>query len=283
MLRKNLLFLILLSILFSCKEDSKIIITNKKASETEESVIRDPEVTTKKPLINITKDDYLEIWVRGDGAPGMYLDENNEVKGFYVELEKMVMKEMGQKFRFHPYFDVGPVVQKIKDGEAHIALSVPDLPDYRSFLHLSDKYEDLNYVTVVQKESESNFPTSRDEIIKSFYGKNIGVQTRGHIYQILREHKEINLVEYPTTTQAMADLDQGKLDAVPEVKRIMKYYSGINNWNLTAVGEVLFTKDICTGFSKALDYSVVERYNKALNSLIDSGKVEELYKNFFGE
>ncbi len=63
----------------------------------------------------------------------------------------------------------------------------------------------------------------------------------------------------------------------------MEHYSKLNNWDLKAVGEPIFSKKITTGFSKALDSSVVDRYNVALKSLIDSGYVANLYKEYFGE
>ena len=63
----------------------------------------------------------------------------------------------------------------------------------------------------------------------------------------------------------------------------MEYYSKINNWDLKAVGEPIITQEITTGFSQVLDTSVVDRYNVALQSLIDSGFVDRLYKEYFGE
>jgi ABC-type amino acid transport substrate-binding protein len=220
--------------------------------------------------------------VRADGAPGMYEDENGELKGFYVELEKAIMEKMGQKYRLHGYYDVGVTVQKIRDGIAHSALSVPDLPDYRTFLRLSIPYEDLNFVTNVQASNAEINATTKDEIIKQLFGKKVGVQTRGHIYQSLRDYKEIELIEYATTTQALAALDKGELDAVPDVKRIAMFYSNKNNWKIKSVGEPILTQKITTGFSQAIDPSVVDRYNVALQSLLDSGYVDKLYNSYFG-
>nr|MDA3849656.1 transporter substrate-binding domain-containing protein [Spirochaetaceae bacterium] len=115
------------------------------------------------------------------------------------------------------------------------------------------------------------------------HGKKVGVQTRGHIYQQLRGDHEINLLEYPTTTAAMEDLNKGLLDAVPEVERIALYYKNLRGWDIKSAGEPIISLNICTGFSKMLDPSIIERYNRALTAIMSDGRYERLYEGYFGE
>ena len=282
---KRILFLVLLSLMvLSCsKQTSELKITQDRTVEEKEVVADTVDSGERKPLINITKDDTLKIMVRADGAPGMYLDSDGELKGFYVELEKEIMKEMGQKYELISYTDLGPLIQQMKEGTAHNALATPNLPDYASFLNLSINYEILNYVIFLNNQSESIESSSKEEAIKSLFGKKIGVQTRGHIYQALRDYKDIEIAEYPTTTVAMEALNNGEVYAVPEVKRIGKYYAKKNSWSVKPIGAPIITQRIATGFSQALDPSVIDRYNVALQSLLDSGYVDRLHKSYFGE
>lgn len=279
-----LLFIFVGLFAFSCSKKGTELEIEKEAtaekSETVEKVVTEED--EKKPLIIVKPEDTVKIFVRSDGAPGMYLGEDGEVHGFYVDLEKMVMEEMGQNYEFVPYDDVGPVAIALKAGTHHIGLSVPDLPDYRSFLNLSIPYEYLNFVVFVQDSNEEISGDSFDDTIKSLSGKKVGVQTQGHIFQLLREFKEIELVEYPTTTQAMEDLDKGMIDAVPDVKRIGKYYAELNSWKVKPVGKPLFTQLITTATSQALDPGFLERYNVALKAIIDDGRRDELYISYFG-
>ncbi len=283
-MKKILILLGMTCLILSCnKKESELEITeNTTEVVKEKSVVETTEAETK-PLILITKDDTLQIYVRADGAPGMYLADDGELKGFYVDLEKAIMEEMGQKYNLNAYSDVGPLIVNIKSGAGHSALSVPNSPDYETFLNLSIVYEILEFVLIVQETNNDIVSGNRDELLKQLSGKKVGVQTRAHIYQVLRDYKEIELVEYPTTTQAVEALNRGEIDAVPEVKRIMEHYSEINNWNLKAIGDPIITQEITTGFSQVLDPSVVDRYNVALKSLIDSGFVDNLYKEYFGE
>ena len=276
------LIVICMIILLGCERDEVIIdqkkpeITVKKETEGTISVLEN------KPLIVVEPTDTIQIFVRGDGAPGMYLGKDGQVHGFYVDLEKMVMKEMGQSYNFVLYSDVGPVAQALKSGTHHSALAAPDLPDYRSFLNLSIPYEILNYVTFVQKNNNNIIGTTKDELIKSLHGKRVGVQTRGHIFQALRDIKEIELLEYPTTTKALEDLDKGLLDAVPDVKRIGIYYAKQNGWDIVPVGKPIISHKLTTAFSQRFEESLLNRYNKALKTLISDGRFDALYKTYFG-
>lgn len=277
---------ILLSTLFvlSCsKKASDLEIVETSPEFKKETSIVEPSSEMTKPLIKIAKDDILEIYVRADGAPGMFINDLGELEGFYVDLEKEIMKEMGQKYNLNPYTDLGPLVIGIKSGETHSVLSTPDVPDFRALTNISIIYEVLEYVIFFPEKSKFLVPINKEEAIKILYGKKVGVQTRGHMYQTFRDHKDIEIVEYPTTTAALEALNNGEVDAVPDVKRIGKYYAKLNNWEVKAMGAPILSLNIGTAFSKALDSSIVDRYNIALQSLIDSGYVDNLHKSYFGD
>ncbi|MGL1892773.1 MAG: transporter substrate-binding domain-containing protein [Spirochaetaceae bacterium] len=285
-MKKLSIIVTLIFLLLGCSKKGSELEISENAPETiKETVTEELSVDSdeKKPLLQITKEDSLQIMVRADGAPGMYLDTDGSIKGFYVDLEKAVMKEMGQKYDLVAYTDLGPLLQNLKSGASHSALATPILPDYKAFLNISDGYEILDFVIFLPSDSTIDVPNNKEDAIKTLYGKKVGVQTRGHIYQVLRDHKDIEIIEYPTTTVAMEALNNGEVDAVPEVKRIGIHYGKINNWNVKPVGAPIFGLDIGTGFSQALDTSVLDRYNTALNALIDSGYVDKLYNDYFGQ
>lgn len=279
---RNLLIIISLIFLYSCNKDEIKIETKKSPQPVAVTTVRSADDTASKPLIKVKNTDVIKVFVRADGAPGMYLGEDGKVHGFYVDLEKMVEKKMNQAYEFVPYTNVGPIVQAMKTGTGHIALSVPDLPDYRSFLNLSIPYEVLNYVTFIKKGNKEISGKNKTETIKSLFGKKVGVQTRGHIYQALRDYKEIQLIEYPTTTKALAALDKGLLDAVPDVKRIGIYYSKKNHWDIEPIGEPIIRHLITTAISKQYDRSLLERYNAALGKIIADGRLKKLFESYFG-
>ncbi len=115
----NILLLAVFLVL-SCQKKEGLVIDKKevpvidkndtqtvKVKQTDDII--ENEYEESKPLVIVTKDDTLIIMVRSDGAPGMFVGDDGKLYGFYVDLERMVMKEMGQAYRLVPYKDVGPV------------------------------------------------------------------------------------------------------------------------------------------------------------------------------
>jgi len=270
-------------IIVACDNQEAELVITKNPQKAPQVPIENIDVADEsKPLIQVSLEDVVQICVRQDGAPGMYIGDDGELHGFYVDLDRLIMKEMGQAYHLKPYGDLGPVLQWLKTGECHIALAAPDLPEYRSFLNLSNPYEILHFVTFVRKGNADIQGDTKDEIIASLHGKKVGVQTRGHIYQELRDIRQIELIEYPTTTRALADLSKGVLDAVPDVKRIGIYYSSLKSWDIVPVGQPIISHKITTAFSKVYHQSIIKRYNTALKTIQDNGQFDALYESYFG-
>lgn len=282
MIKKVTILFCLLLVFNSCKEKDDLTVEEiEVVNEDEESGITDD--VDSKPLIVVDKDDVVSILVRSDGYPGMWKGEDGEVYGFYVDLERMVMERMGQKYEFLPYDNIGVAAQGLKTGTSHVALAVPDVPDFRAFLNLTIPYETINYITFIGSDNNSISGSNKDDILESLKGKRVGVQTQGHVFQVLREFRDIILVEYPTTTEAMAALDRGEVDAVPENRETALYYSEINNWNVKDVGGFIHSFKNTSGYSTVYHPSIIDRHNTALQSLIDDGSVLELHRRYYGE
>lgn len=279
MFKKFIIVLSLLILLIACKKKGELIID--ETPEPENVISYDTVDFTEKPLISITKDDIVYILVRSDGYPGMYQGEDGKVHGIYVDLERMVMEKMGQKYQFKVYDDVASAAMELKTGVSHIALAVPDISDYRDFLNLSDPYETLNYTTFVKDPNLFEKNSHGYSPVRSYYGKKIGVQVTGFMYQSLRGHKNIELVQFPTTTKAMEALNNGFVDAVPENRETGSYYINRNDWGLKDVGINGFKLKISTGVSKIYDKSLINRYNSALNELLDDGSIDMLHKRYY--
>lgn len=281
MLKKLLHILLAVLFISSCNRGEELEVDREE--EGTPVIQEDTQDEDSKPLIVVDKDDIVSILVRSDGYPGMWKGDDGEVYGFYVDLERLIMERMDQKYEFLPYDHVGVGAQALKTGTSHNALAVPDVPDYRAFLNLSIPYETINYITFVREDNSDITGRTKEEILESLKGKEVGVQTQGHVYQTLREFRDIILIEYPTTTEAMAGLARGEVDAVPENREIAEYYQEQNGWKFKEVGGYIHSFQNTTGFSKVFNSSVVDRYNKALESLIEDGSIERLHIKYYGD
>lgn len=92
--------MILILLLCACKNQEAELVgqENQPQISTDSNKESIPGAEESKPLTPLTATDTVEILVRQDGAPGMYLGNNGILHGFYVDLERMVMEEMGQVY-----------------------------------------------------------------------------------------------------------------------------------------------------------------------------------------
>lgn len=133
----------------------------------------------------------------------------------------------------------------------------------------------------------NNCSTSLDAcdvaLIKSLFGKTVGVQARGIEYNLLREYREINIVEYETGTVALEKLAIGEVDAKIENKEIALYHARMNGWDIKPVGVPLHSMVLAMSFSKKVDPEIITRYNAALKEIRNDGTYDRIYNSWFGE
>lgn len=281
------IFCVLVLIFFAgCSEEPPelVIFTSEQTdelSDTNSTVADSMDISERKTAAIINPDDMITIMVRADGAPGMYLGDDGDVHGFYIDLTRIIMAEMKQNHRFQAYTDLGPVIHGIKAGTMQIALTAPDVPDYRALANLTLPFETHKVVTFRRSGDGSIGGSTAEEVIASFKGKKIGVQTRAHVYQALREEKEIELIEFPTSTLAMEALNRGEVDAVPDVKRVGIYYAKNKDWNIEPAGAPILELNICNAVSRAIDESFLIKYNNAISKVIEDGRLKTLYEEYF--
>ena len=85
--------------------------------------------------------------VRYDYEPYMWM-ENNEFKGFLVDVERTILERMGQKYVFVEFTNAEKVIMDIKDGSNHCAVGVPVIPDFEQILNLSDYCGGVYYIRI---------------------------------------------------------------------------------------------------------------------------------------
>lgn len=279
-----ILFFVFVSLVFNsgCGKGNSVEVKKVNPDSPVEINGEGPDDEALKPKVTITPDYTYVAYIREDSAPHMFFDESGDAQGFYVELERAVLKQMGHdNYRFEGFVDVGPMLHELKEGTAHSALAAPRTSDFEKIFNLSDTYMTIDFVCFVRNGYDSLEGSTRASLIESLSGKNIGVQARSQIYDLFRARKDINLIEYSTSTIALKKLAEGEVDVVPDVRQIGEYYSELNNWNISPYGPVLASIEAVTAFSRAVNKDFVERYNKALAEIKRNGTFDILYKELF--
>ena len=285
-IKKNtvfLLFILALSIV-GCNRKTQVSVekvTDIPSQETPSA--ESAEVESKISLLKIQPEDEVILMVRADYEPYMWIDDKGDFTGWTVDVERAIWEEMGQKYRMVSYTDAGKATQDVKSGVAHALVGTPYTPDYIKIFNLAEPWIFMELMIFVDKDNSEIGGTSVEECIESLLGKRVGVQARGIEYNLLREYKDIELIEYETGTVAIRKMAEGVVDAKLELIQPAIYQAKNENLEIKSVGVPIFSMEVSLGFYKGLDPEIVDRYNAALKSIQENGTYDRIYKKWFGE
>lgn len=193
--------------------------------------------------------------------------EGEEVVGIDVDIAKAVAEELGMELKIEDMaFD--SVIPAVSSGKADIALAGLTVTDERKEnLNFTDTYAKATQVIIVKEDSAIAGPDDLE-------GKKIGVQlgTTGDLYA--SDIKDAEVEQYNKGFEAVQATMQGKIDAViidsEPAKEFVAEAEG-----LKILDEAFTEEEYAIGIAKDND-ELLEKVNKALKTLKESGKLDEI-------
>ena len=197
--------------------------------------------------------------------------EGEEVVGIDVDIAKAVAEELGMELKIEDMaFD--SVIPAVSSGKADIALAGLTVTDERKEnLNFTDTYAKATQVIIVKEDSAIAGPDDLE-------GKKIGVQlgTTGDLYA--SDIKDAEAEQYNKGFEAVQATMQGKIDAViidsEPAKEFVAEAEG-----LKILDEAFTEEEYAIGIAKDND-ELLEKVNKALKSLKESGKLDEIVAEY---
>ena len=197
--------------------------------------------------------------------------EGEEVIGIDVDNAKAVAEELGLELKIEDMaFD--SVIPAVSSGKADIALAGLTVTDERKEnLNFTDTYAKATQVIIVKEDSAIAGPDDLE-------GKKIGVQlgTTGDLYA--SDIKDAEVEQYNKGFEAVQATMQGKIDAViidsEPAKEFVAEAEG-----LKILDEAFTEEEYAIGIAKDND-ELLEKVNKALKSLKESGKLDEIVAEY---
>lgn len=255
----------------------------EEKSLTAEEMTDQQAESSERPLITIRLEDELTMMVRSDYEPFMWLNENGQLTGWIVDVEKAILTEMGQNYRIVPYSDAGKATQDVKSGVANTLVATPFSPDYEKIFNMADPWIFMDVMIFVHNDTLDIGGETSEACIQSLSGKKVGVQARGLEYTLLRDYKDIELIEYETGTVAIQKMAQKTVDAKIEIMQPALYQAKKENLQIKAVGVPLMSVQGTLGFHKGIDPEIIDRYNTALKTIQNNGTYDRIYRRWFSE
>lgn len=233
--------------------------------------------------VEIVEDKGVVIGFDDTYAPFGFKDENGEYTGFDVDLAKAVFEKLGVKYKFQP-IEWAMKETELATGQIDMIWSgYTRTPEREKEYLFSDTYLEGKRLILVQSDSDINTKADLE-------GKTIATQEGSSELDAINADTELvnsiaggQAVTYPSFTEVLSDLANGRVDAIVIEDSLLGYYYKQNNQTekFKALDETLGDKKLAVGFRKE-DEDFVSKFNEVLKEVKEDGTYDKIKEKWFG-
>ncbi|PSV28385.1 arginine ABC transporter substrate-binding protein [Photobacterium sp. GB-27] len=212
-------------------------------------------------------------------APFEYMDENNQIQGFDVDIAKALCKEMDATCTFHNQsFD--SLIPALKFKRYDAAISAMDITEARQQqVSFTQPYYDnaAGFISIKGKVAD----------VAALNGKRVGVQNGStHQSYLTDQMSGVTAVPYTSYQDAFIDMKNGRIDSVFGDTAVIAEWLKKDD-NLAYVGKpVTNPKYFGNGFGIAVNkgnQELVTQLNTALAKIKQDGQYQVIFDKYFGK
>ncbi|ART80902.1 transporter substrate-binding domain-containing protein [Oceanisphaera avium] len=212
-------------------------------------------------------------------APFEFVDENNEMQGFDIDLAKAICEVQELNCSFHNQaFD--SLIPSLKFRRYNAAIAAMDItPERAKQVDFSDIYYENSAVFVAPENKFEQL----DELQQETVGVQNGTSHQKYIQDKL-EAKGMTARPYQSVQDALLDMSNGRINAVFADTAVVGDWLASNS-GYAVLGERI-TDDgyFGTGFGIAVtkgNQVLLEQINQGLSKLKENGTYDNLYQQYF--
>lgn len=223
----------------------------------------------------------LKIGVMDDFYPYIRMQPGGEPEGFDAEVLRHILKQAGLE---HEFVSITwhKALQDLKIGTLDMIPIAAITPERLKVYEFTDSYVVYEVAITTRRENSSIGGDSPEDVLKSLYGKKVGVTAGYSTIELLRPHKEIEIItapDYEATFQLLLD---NKVDAMANDKLMSLWYIKEKNLPLKVIDPVLKRQHSATMAYRDIDQHIIKQYNSALRSIKKNGVFQSIYEKWFG-
>lgn len=226
--------------------------------------------------------DKLIIGVDDTFAPMGFLDENNELTGFDIEMAQAVSEKLGIPVEFQTV-DWTMKEQELNQGNIDLIWNGYSVTDERAEKVLfTNPYLDNKQVVVTMADSGIN-------TLADLSGKVVAAQADSSAVEAINSNPEIadtfaDRPEFATNDEAIMDMEAGRSDAVVADSVLLDYVISHKEdpSQYKILDEDLGSEEFAVGVRKE-DTALCDAINKAFEELKADGTAKEISEKWFGE
>lgn len=235
----------------------------------EEKNTGNPKTGTKK---------VLKVGTNPDFAPFEFIDQNGKMAGFDLDLIHAIGKKMDMEVEMENIAWDG-LIPAVQAGNVDLAIAgMAITPARQEVLLFSDPYYETGLTIMVPKNSTI-------QGLEDLKGKKIAVQIGTMSATKAKEVPDSIVREFNTSADAFMELKNGGADAVINHIPVIKYYmlkNGGADSGFKIAGPPLTSASDAIAAKKE-NKELIDKVNKAMRELKESGEFDALYEKWFGE
>ena len=215
--------------------------------------------------------------------PYQYLDKNNKVAGFQIELVEAIMKELGCEINY-VNDEWNQLVEKLKVGEIDFMADMTVTEERKKYGTFSEGYRLESYTLYVRKADYNKYRAmSFTNMLRQ--GFKLGL-TKGYVYnQMLenRRHSEEYAGQFSyvgNNSENYERLVAGEIDGFLEDSMVAGYTLRLKNIHSLVKGMPLefYTGEISFLFSnKTVDLETIKKFNHAMETVKQSDEYKKTW------
>lgn len=212
-------------------------------------------------------------------APFEYVDENNEMQGFDLDLAKAICEVQKLECSFHNQaFD--SLIPSLKFRRYNAAIAAMDItPERAKQVDFSDIYYENSAVFVT--------PENKFEKLAELQKDTVGVQNGTSHQKYIQDKLAANGMmarPYQSVQDALLDMSNGRINAVFADTAVVGEWLAKNPGYAVLGGRITDDDYFGTGFGIAVtkgNQALLEQINQGLSKLKENGTYDTLYQKYF--
>ncbi|WP_019223753.1 transporter substrate-binding domain-containing protein [Bartonella rattaustraliani] len=222
----------------------------------------------------------LKIASEGSYPPFSYIDSNNELQGFDIDISYALCKKMNVTCTIITQDLEGMIPGLLAKKYDAIIASLAPTQERLQKIDFTNPYYNTALAVIVSKNSEI-----KEISTESFKGKNLGVQSNTTQAAYAEDHyasKGVNIKLYPTTIEVNRDLLSHRLDAVIVDKlQALNWLEKEGKDCCQLLGVLEKTKFPIAIALRQNNNTLKNKFNEAIKEIHRDGTYEKIMKKYF--
>ncbi|MBX4336272.1 transporter substrate-binding domain-containing protein [Bartonella raoultii] len=228
----------------------------------------------------LTSAETLKIASDASYPPFSYIDSNNELKGFDIDISYALCKKMNVECTIITQDFEGMIPGLLAKKYDAIISSLAPTQERLQKIDFTDAYYHTALAIIVKKDSEIKEISS-----KAFKGKNLGVQSNTTQAAYAEDHyasEGVNIKLYPTSIEVNRDLLSSRLDIVILDKiKALNWLQNEGKDCCQLLGTLEEKKFPIAIALRKNNNDLKEKFNAAIKEIRKDGTYDEIMKKYF--